>query len=90
MIASLLGQAQVSILEYVPSSSNSNLKYEKFEVAIKLSQKSFVNPYDEQEIDVEVEFVKSGVSYKVDAFWYQEFDRCSSCPDPTLVPGNNC
>src|SRR5690554_5668957 len=86
----VIANCQVSVLEYIPSSNNSNKKFEKFEVEIKLSQSTFVNPYDESEIDVEVEFVNSGITHKVDAFWYQPFSRCSNCPDPTIIPNNNC
>jgi len=60
-------------------------KYELFEVEIKLSQAQFSNPFDPEEVDVVVEYIHSntGTRITMPAFWYQNFQRCIGCPDPT-------
>lgn len=77
--------AQLNITSVTPTTSTTVGRYEKFEVGLQLSQTSFNNVYNPDEIDIWATFTGPfGQTYNVNAFWYQPFNRCTNCPDPTV------
>jgi len=82
--------SQLSITEMVRSPNNTNLTNELFEVELVISGADYANPYDEDDIDVEVMYTElaTGETYEVDAFWYQQYDRCDDCDQMTAFTKN--
>ena len=67
-------------------SSDTSAKYEKFEVGIMadLTTTTILNPYNSSVIDIYAIFTSpTGIQYRRDAFWYVEYSRCNTCPNPT-------
>ena len=72
---------------YSPITSTNVPIYTKFELGVQLDiAPPAFNPYDYDAIQVRALFTSpSGKSYAIDAFWYQDFIRNTTAPDPTFT-----
>jgi len=55
-------------------------------LGIALNKTDFVNQFDPNEIDVYAifKFSGSGHTERINAFWFQDFDRNETTPDPMV------
>ena len=77
--------AQVAPTNIVPVTPTSIGKYEKFELGVALNTTNFSNQFDPNEIEVYAifKFTASGAEYRINAFWFQDYNRNENTPDPT-------
>lgn len=66
-------------------------KYAKFEIGIMATNipTNVLNPYSDT-INIYAIFTSpTGTKYKRDAFWYVDYHRCNTCPNPTRPTGQD-
>lgn len=67
-------------------------RLQKLELGVALATAPVQNPYDPAEITVGAEFTSpSGVVHRAVGFWYQDFQRCTTCaPFPRQSAADTC
>jgi hypothetical protein len=80
--------AQITINSVTPITATIVGRYEKFEVGFNTSPQNFSNVFNPEEINIYAIFthIQSGETYKINAFWYQDFIRNPNSFDPTYDP----
>jgi len=78
---------QVTFTAVTPQTSTTIGLYKKFEVGIALNKTDFINQFDPAEIEVYAIFTHpaTGYSKRIDGFWFQDYNRNESSPDPTTT-----
>ena len=67
-------------------------RYSKFEIMVGATaiDPQALNPYDSSDVNMYAIFTSpTGTKYKRDAFWYVDYYRCNTCPNPTRPSGQD-